>query len=98
MVLALDDKGQPKLSTRSLEATPGEMLADADGLFERAAQTAKAARARESAERKARVTEAENVIFGLEGFGPIEHTCRVDEARGGGVECTPTANGAQPSS
>lgn len=95
-MLSVNEKGQPKLSTRSLEATPGQMLTDPQAVFDNAPKVAKANRQRASAEQSARAARAESVILGLEDFGEIEHTCQTEQhSNKDSIECVPMldANG-----
>lgn len=89
-ILSLDDKGQPKLSTKTLEAVPGQMLTDPQAVYDNAIKTAKANRQKEKAEAKKRLELAESVIIGLEDFGEIEHTCKTEvHSNKESVECKP---------
>ncbi|KAJ1623015.1 hypothetical protein T492DRAFT_1058358 [Pavlovales sp. CCMP2436] len=69
LVILIDEKGQPKLSTKSLEATPGQMLKDATGVYETAKETLKAYQARERFAKRTQASEANSVILGLADVG-----------------------------
>jgi hypothetical protein len=43
VVLSIDEDGKPKLTTRTLEASPGQMVSDPQAVFEHAKQTHKRA-------------------------------------------------------
>jgi len=67
MVISQDKgKGRVALSTKTLEAEPGDMLKNPDKVFEEAEATAAKYQERLEAERKAREEAAKDVIFGLE--------------------------------
>jgi len=67
MVVSQDaSKGRLALSTKNLEAKPGQMLREPDVVFANADATARAFLAREAAEREAREAAAQDVILGLE--------------------------------
>jgi small subunit ribosomal protein S1 len=57
--------GRIALSTKTLEAEPGDMLRNAELVFERAEQTAAAYHARMQAERTAREEAARDIVLGL---------------------------------
>lgn len=64
----LQDKGKGRvaLSTKTLEADPGDMIHNQDKVFEFAEQTAAEYQQRIDAEKRAREHAAQDVIFGLE--------------------------------
>jgi len=67
MVISQDtSKGRVALSTKTLEAEPGDMLKNQANVFENAEETAAKYQERIEAERKAREEAAQDVIFGLE--------------------------------
>lgn len=67
MVISQDKgKGRVALSTKTLEAEPGDMLKNQDKVFAEAEATAAKYQERLQAERKAREEAAQDVIFGLE--------------------------------
>lgn len=67
MVISQDKgKGRVALSTKTLEAEPGDMLRDPTKVFENAEATAAKYQERLEAERLAREEAAQDVIFGLE--------------------------------
>jgi len=67
MVISQDKgKGRVALSTKTLEAEPGDMLKNPTKVFEEAEATAAKYQERLEAERKAREEAAKDVIFGLE--------------------------------
>jgi len=57
--------GRIALSTKTLEPEPGDMLKDADMVFEKADETAAAYHERMEAERKAREEAAKDIVMGL---------------------------------
>jgi small subunit ribosomal protein S1 len=57
--------GRIALSTKTLEAEPGDMLKDSSAVFEKAEQTAAAYHARMEAERQAREDAARDIVLGL---------------------------------
>ena len=57
--------GRIALSTKTLEPEPGDMLRDADKVFEMAEETAKKYHERMEAERKAREEAAKDIVMGL---------------------------------
>ena len=57
--------GRIALSTKTLEAEPGDMLRDANFVFENAEATAAAYHARMQAERQAREDAARDIVLGL---------------------------------
>jgi small subunit ribosomal protein S1 len=57
--------GRIALSTKTLEAEPGDMLRDAAGVFEKAEETARAYHARMETERAAREEAARDIVLGL---------------------------------
>ena len=59
-------KGRIALSTKTLEAEPGDMIKDREKVFANAEATAAKYQERLEAERKAREEAAQDVIFGLE--------------------------------
>lgn len=70
-VMILDhDKvnGRVALSTKALEAVPGEILKDMEGVFERAEQTAKKYHEKLELERVAREAAAKDIVAGLGGM------------------------------
>merc|ERR1712151_276945 len=67
MVISQDkSKGRIALSTKTLEAEPGDILKDRQKVFDNAEDTAAKYQARLEAERKAREEAAQDAIFGLE--------------------------------
>ena len=67
MVISQDKgKGRIALSTKTLEAEPGDMIKNKDKVFEFAEETAAKYQERLEAERKAPEEAAKDVIFGLE--------------------------------
>eukprot|EP01036_Dinobryon_divergens_P026537 gene26537-35204_t len=69
-VMILDhDKvsGRVALSTKALEPSPGDMLKDMNGVFEKAVETAKRFHERADAERAAREAAAKDLVAGLGG-------------------------------
>jgi small subunit ribosomal protein S1 len=67
MVISQDKgKGRIALSTKTLEAEPGDMIKDREKVFENAEDTAAKYQERLEAERKAREEAAQDAIFGLE--------------------------------
>merc|ERR1719247_2855307 len=67
MVISQDKaKGRVALSTKTLEAEPGDMIKAQEKVFEHAEETAAKYQERLEAERKAREEAAQDVIFGLE--------------------------------
>jgi len=67
MVISQDKgKGRIALSTKTLEAEPGDMIKNKDKVFEFAEETAAKYQERLEAERKAREEAAQDAIFGLE--------------------------------
>jgi small subunit ribosomal protein S1 len=67
MVISQDKgKGRIALSTKTLEAEPGDMITDRVKVFEVAEETAAKYQERLEAERKAREEAAQDAIFGLE--------------------------------
>uniref|UniRef100_X5DAG0 30S plastidal ribosomal protein S1 2 n=1 Tax=Tisochrysis lutea TaxID=1321669 RepID=X5DAG0_9EUKA len=67
MVISQDkSKGRVALSTKTLEAEPGDMIKNQAKVFEEAEATAAKYQERLEAERKAREEAAQDVIFGLE--------------------------------
>jgi small subunit ribosomal protein S1 len=67
MVISQDKgKGRIALSTKTLEAEPGDMIKDRAKVFENAEDTAAKYQERLEAERKAREEAAQDAIFGLE--------------------------------
>lgn len=57
--------GRIALSTKTLEAEPGDMLKDSNAVFEKAEETAAAYHARMEAERQAREDAARDIVLGL---------------------------------
>ena len=67
MVISQDKgKGRIALSTKTLEAEPGDMIKDREKVFANAEATAAKYQERLEAERKAREEAAQDAIFGLE--------------------------------
>jgi len=67
MVISQDKgKGRIALSTKTLEAEPGDMIKDRQKVFDSAEDTAAKYQERIEAERKAREEAAQDAIFGLE--------------------------------
>merc|ERR1719329_2073060 len=67
MVISQDKgKGRIALSTKTLEAEPGDMIKDREKVFANAEDTAAKYQERLEAERKAREEAAQDAIFGLE--------------------------------
>jgi len=67
MVISQDKgKGRIALSTKTLEAEPGDMIKDREKVFEFAEETAGKYQERIAAEKKAREEAAQDAIFGLE--------------------------------
>jgi len=57
--------GRIALSTKTLEPEPGDMLRDAQSVFDKAEETAAAYHARMEAERQAREEAARDIVLGL---------------------------------
>jgi small subunit ribosomal protein S1 len=68
MILEHDKaNGRVALSTKTLEPSPGDMLKDMQGVFDKADETAKKYHARMEAEREAREAAAKDIVAGLGG-------------------------------
>merc|ERR1719502_301084 len=81
MVISQDKgKGRIALSTKTLEAEPGDMIKDRQKVFDSAEDTAAKYQERIEAERKAREEAAQDAIFGLESvFSEPEPTAAAGE-------------------
>jgi ribosomal protein S1 len=84
MVISQDKaKGRVALSTKTLEAEPGDMIKAQEKVFEHAEETAAKYQERLEAERKAREEAAQDVIFGLESVfsdAPADADAPADDA------------------
>lgn len=73
MILEHDKaNGRVALSTKTLEANPGDMLKDMSSVFDNAEETAKKYHARMEAEREAREAAAKDIVAGLGGSSGAE--------------------------
>lgn len=96
MVISQDkSKGRIALSTKTLEAEPGDILKDRQKVFDNAEDTAAKYQERLEAERKAREEAAQDAIFGLESVFS-ETTESADTANTGDLPLDAPSNGDLP--